>query len=353
MNAVTIYKKDDRDIWWVQYRVNGTRVRKSLRTKDTTVAKRIARQIQKQLDLGELGACHTRIKLDQFWPQYVKEASQKKRRSTIRTDRFAWNTFMKWAVPQGLTYLHEVDTRRVEDFRSSFLAKAETTQLSIERRRNSMNVIHRHLSSMFSYAVGKGWTESNPWKKVKKLRVDERPIEYLSLEEIERVLCESERHSREMHLAFALGIYAGFRRSEIANARWEWFDLEEERTLIQPYGDFSPKGHRVVAIPMNRRLKQILEKYVKPDGYLFESSVPEERRRNTIRYDFKKSFNQVAKRAGLDWLTPHKLRHTFASQLAIAGVSLFKISRWLGHRSILTTARYAHLQVQDEDINRI
>jgi hypothetical protein len=46
------------------------------------------------------------------------------------------------------------------------------------------------------------------------------------------------------------------------------------------------------------------------------------------------------------------LRHTFASQLAMAGVSLYKISKWLGHSDVKTSQIYARLQTQDEDINR-
>ncbi|HDD24105.1 MAG TPA: hypothetical protein ENF52_01555 [Chloroflexi bacterium] len=71
------------------------------------------------------------------------------------------------------------------------------------------------------------------------------------------------------------------------------------------------------------------------------------------RYDFKKGFAAVCKEAGLDWVTPHTLRHTFASQLAIAGVSLYKISKWLGHSNFSTTQIYAHLQASDEEINLI
>ena len=58
------------------------------------------------------------------------------------------------------------------------------------------------------------------------------------------------------------------------------------------------------------------------------------------------------KAAGVEWCTPHSLRHTFASQLAIKGVSLYKISKWLGHADFKTTQIYAHLQAHDEDINR-
>jgi site-specific recombinase XerD len=61
------------------------------------------------------------------------------------------------------------------------------------------------------------------------------------------------------------------------------------------------------------------------------------------------SFDELVVAAGLQKetapqrLTPHSLRHTYASWLAIAGVSLRRIQELLGHKSITTTERYSHL----------
>ena len=59
------------------------------------------------------------------------------------------------------------------------------------------------------------------------------------------------------------------------------------------------------------------------------------------------------KEAGIENCNLHSLRHTFASQLVMAGVSIYKVSRWLGHSDVKTTMIYAHLAPQDADINRI
>ena len=69
------------------------------------------------------------------------------------------------------------------------------------------------------------------------------------------------------------------------------------------------------------------------------------------RDDFKKRFKAITEDAEIE-CTIHELRHTFASQLAIAGVSIYKISKWLGHASIKTTEIYAHLTPNDDDIGR-
>jgi site-specific recombinase XerD len=57
----------------------------------------------------------------------------------------------------------------------------------------------------------------------------------------------------------------------------------------------------------------------------------------------KRAFNNACKKAGLENVTPHTLRHTFASHLVMAGIDLSTVQRLLGHRDIATTMIYAHL----------
>ena len=106
---------------------------------------------------------------------------------------------------------------------------------------------------------------------------------------------------------------------------------------------------------MHERLKSILRAYrrggARSRGYLFQTSRGTLYSRDNLLRELKKA----AKRAGVTchWYT---LRHSFASQLVMAGVSIFKVSAFLGHASVTTTQKhYAHLapEVLHEDINRM
>jgi integrase/recombinase XerD len=153
-------------------------------------------------------------------------------------------------------------------------------------------------------------------------------------------------------LFIALCLYAGLRASEAANAKWEWFDWRQGTITVQSTDDqFSTKSKRFRVIPLHSRLREILQPLRKPKAYLInpEKTEPGKWR---IRYEPKKAFAAVVKAAGVEWCTPHVLRHTFASQLVQAGVSLYKVSQWLGHSDTRTTQIYAHLAPVDDDINR-
>jgi site-specific recombinase XerD len=63
--------------------------------------------------------------------------------------------------------------------------------------------------------------------------------------------------------------------------------------------------------------------------------------------------DRLYNKAGLPYTGLHLLRHTFASQLVIAGVSIYEVSQWLGHPDVEMTMVYAHLAPQDADIDRI
>jgi len=83
------------------------------------------------------------------------------------------------------------------------------------------------------------------------------------------------------------------------------------------------------------------------------------RGKSRYRYDFIRPFRRyvdhVGKETGQDlsWLTPHIMRHTFGSLLAIAGESLAKISDWMGDDPRVTERHYLHFKEGDEAINAL
>jgi integrase len=68
------------------------------------------------------------------------------------------------------------------------------------------------------------------------------------------------------------------------------------------------------------------------------------------RYDFRRPWNDFMETQGSDWVTPHVMRHTFASLLASKGVSIYKIALSFGDDVRVVQKHYAKLLPKDEDI---
>jgi integrase len=111
------------------------------------------------------------------------------------------------------------------------------------------------------------------------------------------------------------------------HVREGWIDLPDSKTgrRIVPLG---PEAQAVLgSIPRER-----------DNPWVFPGRFP-----GTHRTDLQKPWRLVRKRAGLEDVRLHDLRHSFASRALALGESLTMIGRLLGHTQVQTTARYAHL----------
>lgn len=135
--------------------------------------------------------------------------------------------------------------------------------------------------------------------------------------------------------ALRLLIFTGARLREILHLRWG--DVDLERGIIIVHGK---TGRRPVILPAPAAA--ILAKLPRRDIYVFpgSNSTPES---PAPRADLNRPWRAVAKRAGLEGVRLHDLRHSFASFAAAGGASLPIIGKLLGHTQPATTARYSHL----------
>ncbi len=129
-------------------------------------------------------------------------------------------------------------------------------------------------------------------------------------------------------VAYSLGL----RVSEIANLKIE--SIQHEWVLIKG------KGDKIRQLPLLKSLQNELETYmrsVNPKCYLFEKSG-NKLNENQIRYKIKKIFKKIGIK-----VTPHQLRHSFASDLLNEGARITDVSLLLGHSSLETTQIYTRL----------
>jgi integrase len=137
--------------------------------------------------------------------------------------------------------------------------------------------------------------------------------------------------------AIRLLIFTGCRLSEILTLPWDSVDLKRARIVLKQhktdkYGD--------KLLPLNGPALAVLENLPRVEGNPY---VIVGRKKGKHLVELQRAWRRVRRVAGLPDLHLHDLRHSFASFAVGAGVPLAVIGALLGHRSVQTTARYAHL----------
>jgi integrase len=136
--------------------------------------------------------------------------------------------------------------------------------------------------------------------------------------------------------AVRLLILTGARLREILNLKWEHVDVERGLLLLAD----SKTGKK--AIVLNAPALDILAKVPRIGAYVIAGQAAGSDQ-DKPRSDLNRPWRAIVKRAGLNGLRIHDLRHTHASVGAGLGLGLPIIGKLLGHTQPSTTARYAHL----------
>lgn len=132
--------------------------------------------------------------------------------------------------------------------------------------------------------------------------------------------------------AIRLLLLTGCRLREILHLRWSEYDAGRGVLFLPD----SKTGRKTVVL--SGAAQEVLTALPRVGQYVIASNEPDR-----PRHDIKRPWAAISKRAGVDGVRLHDLRHTFASVGAAAGMSLPVIGGLLGHADPATTQRYAHL----------
>ncbi|NOZ91057.1 MAG: tyrosine-type recombinase/integrase [Epsilonproteobacteria bacterium] len=204
----------------------------------------------------------------------------------------------------------------------------------------TISLIIEMLNSIFVFAIEKGFVKKNPCTKIKIKKSDNARERYLSLDEIE-LLINHVKDREYLHLFVLLSLSTGARLHDVFCMKKKDFNLIDKTVTIK-----NRKGNSTYKAFLTKRVLEVLEPKLlelrNPNDILYKKSE------RTIQRQLQQVLNELFN-VGLDnkdsknRVVIHTLRHTFASQLAIAGTPIFTIQKLLDHKSIEDTLRYAKL----------
>jgi len=204
------------------------------------------------------------------------------------------------------------------------------------------------LSSMFNAAVRWGYMHANPCHGVSRLRLPPQEFRYYDRAQTEKFLDTMKRLRPGYYAFFATAFKTGMRLGELLGLEWGDIDFNNRRILLSRSHSeghtTTPKSGKPRIIPISQALVDILKAHRHLRGPLvFCGPAGGHLTRDMVKHPL----DDVSRAAGLHRIRIHDMRHSFASQLVIAGVPLKGIAELLGHSETRITERYAHLSPPD------
>lgn len=270
--------------------------------------------------------------------------------------RLSHNTWVSYEkdIKQYVNYLvkkgiREPDEIQVEDLRAYLKTlKAKNIKASSQLRKlSAIKLFHKFL-------MLEKYTKNNVAKSIESPKQVKKVPTVLSIEEVNLLLDSLKtdnaievRNKAMIELAYA----SGLRVSELVELSLK--DIHLDLGFVQVYG----KGNKERIVPVGEMAIDSIEFYInnarpklikKHTDKLFLNARDG---KNMTRQGFFLMLKEKAKACGIKKeISPHILRHSFASHLLKNGVDLRIIQELLGHEDISTTERYTH--IKNEDLNR-
>jgi integrase/recombinase XerC len=259
---------------------------------------------------------------------------------TVSSYRRDLHQFIDFISERGVS-LRKVDNVDIR----GFMARLHERKLKKSSAARKLAAVR----SFFQFAVKKKWVAENPAKAVSTPKQEKRVPSFLSEEEMAGFL-EVPPTGKPLHVrdrAILELLYAsGVRVSELVGINLEDASLGER--LIRVLG----KGKKERLVPFGRIAGERLSAYLRARPQLVQDRIGE--KALFLNYQGRRISSRSVERivdkyirltAVKRKISPHSLRHSFASHLLSRGADLRVIQELLGHESLATTQKYTHLNL--------
>jgi len=276
--------------------------------------------------------------MDKLIDSYIEELIRREFSDfTVKSYKTDLEEFSSFLQKNGKNEFSDMDRKDIRGFMGELLSYGYKKS-SVSRKLSA-------IKSFCKFLERNKILKRNPSLSVKTPRTDKFIPSFLSEEEIEKILDFSSmntefdiRNKAILELLYATGI----RASELVNLDLSMFDMKNK--LLRVYG----KGKKERILPVARIAFETLNRYISEtrgyrDGPLFMSKSGRRLGQRDLQRIVKKA---IVKVATLNQMSPHTMRHTFATHLLNRGANLRAVQELLGHESLSTTQIYTHVSIE-------
>ncbi len=304
---------------------SGRRIRKSSGTTEMAEARR--QEAQLLIELGgpifDIGRAST-FTISQLTEKFLAYQAGLKRRSLKGFFELQCRSFEKWAGEK--TPLSKINLELLQSYQAVRVAEASASSAN-----RAFQVLHR----MFHLAVSWKLIDENPATGLERLKEPGGRERFLNMEEQARLL---ESCQEPFTFVVFTALRSGMRRGELLGIKSRDVDLVRGLITLRNTKTDSPRR-----VPMLPEVRELLARLIRlepdPDAKLFKSSHNTPYTPDGVKANFKRA----CRRARLPDVRFHDLRHTFASDSLASRMPMMVLRDILGHTSVKTTERYAHL----------
>lgn len=324
-----LYKRKGSQFYWMSFRVNGRRIFESTETTNKKLAgkihaKRLTEIIEGKWFEKKTSSTST---MGEVIERYMKEVSPNLAPTThVRNGQMA-KTFMGFLGQYPL-----------KDITPSLLSQYKAKRIEEGCKKETVIGELVFLRRIFNVAIHE-WElcDDNPVPRVLKTlgKIDNKRVRYLTPDELQRLNVFLPSWLRPI---VTIARHTGLRRRNILELTWQHGNLSRKVIIIQITKNGEPIGIPITETAIKtlaemQKVRHLHSPYVfcDPGG---KSYSP---------YKVSVAFGRACKRAGIEDLRFHDLRHDFASTLVQSGVDIYTVKELLGHKDLRMTARYCHL----------
>lgn len=304
--------------YYLNYFFEGKQIRKSLGKISKSAAELIAAKKEHEIAAG-FDSISAKLKLKTarvMFDDYLSYIEHQSPGNWYKT----FSTIQAILIPFFLnTQIQKIDKVLIDQFIA--------TQTSKGKKTATINKYLTILRAAMNQEVEKEFLDKIPKIKLLKI-IDSKPPAFYSQEQLELIYDNSNGCAHFWELLSNTGL----RLAEAKNLQWE--HIKNDSIYIISSADARTKSGKFRTIPLTPKVEKILAKFEKNTKSVYP----------TMRSDaIAKKFRRTCEKAGVHPQGIHTLRHTFCSNLVMAGVALRTVQVLAGHASITTTERYAHL----------